>query len=146
VAPAIGIARRRAITAAVADIHAVIAVSPAVVAVVITSGPAVAIAARPAVVGGCSAAREITRSTVSTATETGRTSETRETGRTSGAKVRRATEAGMRKTTEAGRRTGKPRRRTSEPRRRARGWRGEERERGILARLLRRRALHSLPA
>jgi hypothetical protein len=68
---------------------------------------------------------------VTARTEARRTSETRETSRTAGAKVRRATEARMRKSTEARRRTGEARRRTSEPGRRAGGRRGEERERGI---------------
>ena len=76
VAAVIGIARRIAVTAALADIHAVIAVSPPAVAVVVTAGPAVAIACRPAVVSGSYAAGIINRSTVTAGSETRRTSET----------------------------------------------------------------------
>jgi hypothetical protein len=68
---------------------------------------------------------------MSAGTETRRTSETRETSGTARAKVRRATQPRMRKSTEPRRRTGESRRRTSEPRRRAGGKRGEERESGI---------------
>jgi hypothetical protein len=110
------------------DIDAIVAISPPVTAVVGRCGAAVAAAHAQ------SAAMKITLNAATSITQTSGTPEIRETTsktgaglrRTSGAKVGRGTEAGMRKCARARRRTIERRRRTGEPgeRRKAKSERG----------------------